>query len=277
MTRPPARAAGAAFLASALASLGLTIVYWRGGQPQLEGVLLAVALGGIAVGLIVAAKEMMPGGRYVEDREPHESGTTQRALAAAAFERGEEQVARRTFIGRMLATALGALGIAALFPIRSLGSRPGRDLFRTSWRPGARLVTRDGRLVSRSDLNVDGILTVFPEGATDRADSQVVLLRLESGTLEPVAGREDWSPEGFIAFSKVCTHAGCPVGLYERTTNQLFCPCHQSIFDVLDGAKPTAGPATRALPQLPLEIDELGYLHAGDDFSEPIGPGFWDM
>jgi ubiquinol-cytochrome c reductase iron-sulfur subunit len=277
MTRPPARAAGAAFAASALASLGLTVVYWRGGHPQIEGVLLAVALGGIAVGLIVSAKELMPGGRYVEEREPHESGSAQRALAAAALERGEEQVARRTFIGRMLATAVGALGIAALFPIRSLGSRPGRDLFRTSWRPGARLVTRDGRPVSTSELSVDGILTVFPEGATDRADSQVVLVRLEPDMIEPIPGREDWSPEGFIAFSKVCTHAGCPVGLYEPTSNQLFCPCHQSIFDVLDGARPTAGPATRALPQLPLEIDELGYLRATNDFSEQVGPGFWDM
>jgi ubiquinol-cytochrome c reductase iron-sulfur subunit len=272
-----AGAAGIAFGSSALASLGLTVVYWVGGQPQLEGMLLAVALGGIAVGLIVAAKELMPEGRYVEDRVPHPSPPAQRTAAAAAMERGEQQVARRGFIAKSLAAALGALGIAALFPIRSLGSRPGRSLFRTSWHPGARLVTPDGSPVTVGDVEVNGILTVFPEGATDRADSQAVLIRLEPGTYSAPPGREDWAPDGFIAYSKVCTHAGCPVGLYEPNSNQLFCPCHQSVFDVLDSATPTAGSATRALPQLPLEVDELGYLHSRDDFSEPVGPGFWDV
>jgi ubiquinol-cytochrome c reductase iron-sulfur subunit len=276
MTRPPARAAGVAFAASAVASIGLTVVYWRGGQPQLEGVLLAIALGGIAMGLIVAARDLMPRGRYVEERGLHGSAATQRDLAAEALESGEQQIARRTFIGRMLGVALGALGIAALFPVRSLGSRPGRELFRTSWHAGARLVTSDGRPVTTEDLSVGGIVTVFPEGATDQADSQVVLIRLDPSA-RVSAGREDWSPEGFIAYSKVCTHAGCPVGLYEPTSNELFCPCHQSAFAVLAGARPTAGPATRALPQLPLEIDEAGNLVAADDFSEPVGPGFWDM
>jgi ubiquinol-cytochrome c reductase iron-sulfur subunit len=272
-----AGAAGLGFGSSALASLGLTVLYWVGGQPQLEGVLLAVALGGIAVGLIVAAKELMPAGGYVEERVPHPSTPTQRGVAAAAIERGEQQVARRGFITKMLAAALGTLGIAALFPIRSLGSRPGRSLFMTSWHPGARLVTPDGSPVKVDDVDVNGILTVFPEGATDRADSQAVLIRLEPGRYSAPPGREDWAPDGFIAYSKVCTHAGCPVGLYEPNSNQLFCPCHQSVFDVLDSAAPTAGPATRALPQLPLEVDELGYLHSRDDFSEPVGPGFWDL
>lgn len=272
-----AEAAGLALGSSALASLGLTVVYWVGGQPQVEGVLLAVALGGIAVGLIVAAKELMPGGGYVEDRAPHPSTPAQRTAAAAAMVRGEQQVARRGFVAKMLAAAFGTLGIAALFPIRSLGSRPGRALFRTSWHPGARVVTPDGRPVKVDDVDVRGILTIFPEGATERADSQAVLIRLEPGVYSAPPGREDWAPDGFIAYSKVCTHAGCPVGLYEPNSNQLFCPCHQSIFDVLDGARPTAGPATRALPQLPLEVDELGYLHSSDDFSEPVGPGFWDV
>lgn len=272
-----AATAGFALAMSAFASLGLTIVYWFGGQPQLEGVLLAVALGGIAVGLIVAAKALMPKGRYVEDRIPHESTVASRAITEADFERGEREVGRRGFIAKMLAASLGALGLAALFPIRSLGTRPGRALFRTSWHRGARLVTHEGRPVHIDDLEINGILTVFPEGATEEADSQVVLIRLDPDDYEAPEGREDWAPEGFIAYSKVCTHAGCPVGLYEPTTNELFCPCHQSSFDVLEGAVPTAGPATRALPQLPLEIDGLGYLHSTDDFPEPVGPGFWDV
>ena len=79
-----------------------------------------------------------------------------------------------------------------------------------------------------------------------------------------------------VAYSKVCPHAGCPVGLYEPDTHRLYCPCHQSVFDVLDAAEPKSGPATRPLPQLPLAVDADGYLVARSDYTEPIGPGFWN-
>ncbi|MGH2811076.1 MAG: ubiquinol-cytochrome c reductase iron-sulfur subunit, partial [Actinomycetota bacterium] len=85
-----------------------------------------------------------------------------------------------------------------------------------------------------------------------------------------------WSQDGFVGFSKICTHAGCPVGLYQAESKELFCPCHQSTFAVLEGAKPTEGPATRPLPQLPVGIDGEGFLVAGGDFEEPVGPGFWN-
>ena len=107
-------------------------------------------------------------------------------------------------------------------------------------------------------------------------DAQTVLVRVGDGTLAPRPGRESWSPEGLLAFSKVCTHAGCPVGLYQADTHQLLCPCHQSAFDVLDRARPTFGPATRALPQLPLVVDDEGYVRAQSDFHEPVGPAYWD-
>jgi ubiquinol-cytochrome c reductase iron-sulfur subunit len=119
-------------------------------------------------------------------------------------------------------------------------------------------------------------LTVFPEGHTGSADSQTVLIRVDTSTLQPLPGRESWSPDGYLAYSKICTHAGCPVGLYEQSSNSLFCPCHQSVFDVLEGAKPIAGPATRPLPQLPLEIGADGFLRAQGDYIEPVGPGFWN-
>jgi ubiquinol-cytochrome c reductase iron-sulfur subunit len=102
-----------------------------------------------------------------------------------------------------------------------------------------------------------------------------VLIR-PSGTLRPRPGREGWTPDGLVAYSKLCTHVGCPVGLYQAQEHLLLCPCHQSTFDVLDGARPVFGPATRSLPQLPLEVDEEGYLYAGGDFSGPTGAGFWD-
>jgi ubiquinol-cytochrome c reductase iron-sulfur subunit len=131
--------------------------------------------------------------------------------------------------------------------------------------------------VTAGDLRVGGVLTVFPEGHPQAADSQAILIRMEPGQLVVQPGREAWSPDGYVAYSKVCTHAGCPVGLYEQATGQLFCPCHQSVFDAKDGARPTAGPATRPLPQLPLAIDPQGFLTAGGEFPEPVGPGFWNL
>jgi ubiquinol-cytochrome c reductase iron-sulfur subunit len=116
---------------------------------------------------------------------------------------------------------------------------------------------------------------VFPENHTDAADSQTLLIRLSPTEYEGEPGREDWAPAGHVAYSKICPHAGCPVGLYQPETRELFCPCHQSVFQVLQGARPTGGPATRALPQLPLDVDDDGYIVARGDFPEPVGPGFW--
>lgn len=261
------------FCASAVASVSLAIVYALGGQPQLEGALLGLSLGGLAVGLIMLGRNLLPSGHFVEERKPLPPGSEERPEAAAALAGGATEIGRRKFLTAALGGALGALGIAALFPIRSLGTRPGRSLFVTRWEDGVRVVTGDGLPVRADDLPVNGFVTVFPGGHPDAADSQTVLIRLPEGLAAP--GPDDWSVEGIVAFSKICTHAGCPVGLYQVDTQELFCPCHQSVFSVPDGAIPTAGPATRALPQLPLAVDEAGYLVAGGDFSEPVGPGFW--
>jgi ubiquinol-cytochrome c reductase iron-sulfur subunit len=262
----------ASFGLSALASIGLTIVYIAGGQVQIEGILLGVALGGLAAGLILWAKQMMPGGHYVQERHETLGLPEEQEETAESLEGG---LKRRSFLAKMLAGALTALGVAALFPIRSLGTRPGRALYQTEWAEGARLVTVDNAPISVGDLEVGGVLTVFPEGFTRTADSQTLLIRLAEEEYTPMEGREDWAPLGFVAFSKVCTHAGCPVGLYQPSNHELFCPCHQSVFDVLNAAVPTDGPATRPLPQLPLAVDEDGFLIAQSDYLEPIGPGFW--
>ncbi len=274
--RDPGRTIAGSLGISALASLALAVVYLFGGQPQLEGVLLGVALGGLAVGLVLWGKELMPGGRHVQERDivPHQ--TKARPEAEQSFEEGAVPIERRRFLARLLGAAFGALGLAALFPIRSLGERPGNVLFHTAWTPGARLVRPGGLPVRPEQLAVNGVLTVFPEDHTDAADSQTLLIRLPPGEYDPPPGREDWAPGGFVAFSKICTHAGCPVGLYQTDSKELFCPCHQSVFAVLQGAEPTQGPATRPLPQLPLEIDDEGYLVAQGDFPEPVGPGFWN-
>ena len=265
-----------ALLVSTAAAIGLTIVYASGGQPQLEGALLATSLGGIAVALGWWAKHQMPGADVVEARHPLASSPEERAAFAADFEAGERPIARRRLLVGLLGTAGAALGVAALFPIRSLGPRPGRSLRTTGFTPGVRLVGDDGAPLHVDAVQYDGVLTVFPEGAVGRADSQTLLLRLPAGVDRPRAGREGWSVQGCVAYSKVCTHAGCPVGLYNTDTRELLCPCHQSLFDVTDGARPVFGPATRSLPQLPLALDADGFLVAQSDYPEPIGPGYWD-
>ena len=164
----------------------------------------------------------------------------------------------------------------AIFPIRSLGRAPGASLFRTEWRKGSRVVDVDGNVVTRSTLEVDSFTTVFPEHAVGSADSQAVLIRVPLGALKLPPDRLAEAPEGYVAYSKICTHAGCALGLYLAAVQQLRCPCHQSTFDVLDGARPIFGPATRSLPQLPLMVVENGVLAARSDFTEPVGPGYWN-
>lgn len=265
-----------ALAVSILGGLGLAVVYILGGQPQVEGALLGLALGGLGAGLILWGRRLLPHDDMVEAREPLGSPEADREAVGEAAEAGAEDLGRRRFLTRLLLGALGALGLAALFPIRSLGPSPGRSLFVTGWRRGTRLVDEDGTAVRSDRLVVGSVITVYPEGAVGSADSQTVLVRVDPADLRLPEARMAWAPEGYVGYSKVCTHAGCPVGLYRADTHSLLCPCHQSTFDVLDGASPTFGPAARSLPQLPLEIDSEGFLRALGDFPEPVGPGFWD-
>lgn len=272
----PARLAGGALLLSVVASLALAVVYIAGGEPQLEGPMLAVALGGIGAALILWGKKILPD---TEEQEPRHLPSAEGEVEAAqeAVEEGGEELARRRFLIRLLAAAGGALGVALVFPIRSLGPSPGRSLLETAWRAGVRVVTEDGHAVRLDAIEEGSIATVFPEDAVGSRDAQAVLVRVSADALRLPTNRETWAPSGNVCYSKVCTHAGCPVGLYVQTENALRCPCHQSQFNVLNGAEPIGGPAVRPLPQLPLEVDDEGYLVAGGGFSEPVGPSFWNM
>ena len=278
MNRPD-RVVALCFVLAIGAALGLFLVYVRGGNPQAEGTLLAVALGGVGVGLMMWAKRLMSG----IHEETHSRRTTQPATeeqlqdASHAVEQGVVEIRRRRFLSRLLLGAAGALGLAALIPIRSLGRAPtSSSLFRTRWTSGARLVTIDGTPVTSSTLEVNSFTTVFPEGFAGSADSQTVLIRVPPDLLNLPSDRLAGAPDGLVAYSKVCTHAGCPLGLYLAETHELRCPCHQSTFNVLDGANPVYGPAPRPLPQLPIEIGDDGALRATGDFSGPVGPSFWE-
>jgi quinol---cytochrome c reductase iron-sulfur subunit len=272
----PASVVALCFALSIVAGVSVLVVYALGGQTQLEGTLLGLALGGVGAGLIVWGRDVLPHREITEPRHLR-SSELERERMDATLEEGEEQIGRRSALVRLLLAAGGALGLAALFPIRSLGPSPGDTLSRTPWRSGMRLVTETGDPVNANDLTIDSFVSVFPEGYVGSADGQAVLVRVDPSQLRLPSDLSPGAPQGFVAYSKVCTHAGCPVGLYLASTHQLRCPCHQSTFDVLNGAEPVYGPAPRPLPQLPLAIDPDGTIRATGDFSAPIGASFWGM
>ena len=274
--RQAEKAIATSFVVATVAGLGLAVTYALGGQTQVEGVLLFLCLCGLGYGITLWGRNLMPQGPFEQQRENLIGSEEDRDAFEESFERGEEAFTRRKTLLVLLAGGFGALGAALVFPIRSLGPSPGNSLKQTAWRPGSRLVTPDGKLVGVGDLEVGGVYTVFPEGSIGVDDSQTLLLRVSDQPVTTRPGREDWSPAGYLAFSKLCTHAGCPVGLYEHDRKQMLCPCHQSTFAVLEGCRPVFGPATRSLPQLALRVGPDGILQAQADYDEPVGPGFWD-
>lgn len=269
------RIVSVAFGVSMVASIGLVAVYVSGGQAQAEGALLGTALGGLGVGLAVWSVSLLPSRTESEDRE-------QLSSDEAVVDRAEDdlhpsEITRRKALVRLMVGAGGTLAGALAIPALSLGPRPGQDLFSTAWTPGARLVDPDGGPLRPGDLVLDSVTTVYPEGHVGSPDAQTLLIKVDVQDLEMPEDRVAWAPEGCIGYSKICTHAGCPVGLYRAKAHELLCPCHQSTFDVLRGCDVTFGPADRPLPQLPIGVDEEGFLIALDDFTEPVGPGFWNM
>ena len=270
----PERVVAVSFTLSALASIGLAVLYAAGGEPQMEGTLLGIALGGLGLGVVVWATKLLHEDEVIEERALLSSASA-RGAAEDALE--DDEVTRRSLLIRLLLGAGGSLAAALAIPALSLGPRPGQSLFKTRWVAGTRLVDVDGNPVRAEMVRAGAVQTVFPEGEVGSADAQTLLLRVDPASLELPEGREEWAPEGVIGFSKICTHAGCPVGLYRAESHELLCPCHQSTFDVLKGAEPNFGPADRPLPQLPIEIDDEGFLVAKGDFSEPVGPGFWNL
>jgi ubiquinol-cytochrome c reductase iron-sulfur subunit len=277
----PDRAQAAAALAMVvgiLGALGFGITYWVSNNSQWLAATLGIGMLGLGAGITAWGKYLMPQGPFVEERHAFRSTEVEvEALTAAVVERGGMVVKRRKMLGGLFATGAAALGVVLIFPLRSLGPKPGNTLFETNWKKGKKLVTVDGRQVKVEDLVVGGVLTVFPQGFEGSSPDQVILIRL-ANSLAPLEapGRTDWGVAGYVAYSKMCTHLGCPVGLYQHQTEQLVCPCHQSIFNVTAGAVPEFGPAPRPLPQLPITADLDGYLRATGGFNQAVGPGFWE-
>jgi len=276
------------FIVGMVCFVGFIVAYWQNLAYWTYGAFLGGGMAALGVGLVAWGKYLMPRGPFVEDRHPLASSADERsALAAALVERGGGTVKRRKVLGALLGGGLGLSGLAILVPfVRSLGPLPGDTLAQTDWKAGLHLVDINGRRIHRDDLALNGALTVYPEGFehTDNgtAVDQTMLIALPQGQNMPRPGRAGWTVDGtytgvtLIAYSKLCTHLGCPVGLYETKLQALVCPCHQSMFNVLDGAEPTFGPAPRPLPQLPIATDAEGYLIAQAGYDQPVGPGYWE-
>jgi ubiquinol-cytochrome c reductase iron-sulfur subunit len=266
----------ALFGLTALIGLALLLVYVFGGQTQIEGVLLGIALASLGAGVVLWAQDLMDTPIVVEERHSAASSPAEAADFQAALTE-EAGFSRRRLLVGMLLTAFAGLGAALAVPVLSLGPAPGAEQFSTSWRAGKRLVRADGSPVRADDLAIDSLVTVFPDDAIGSADSQALLIRVPPDVLRLDPARAAGAPDGFVVYSKICTHAGCPVGLYRANERRLICPCHQSTFDVPTGATPVFGPAGRPLPQLPIRREADGTFTAQGDFSEPVGPSFWNV
>ncbi len=268
----------AAFVVGTIAAIGFAAVYVQSGNTQALGILLFLMMAGVGVGLIVWAQRFMtPPEPEVEPRGQLESTEEDIDAFKADFDVGEYELERRGMLTKLLGLSAGAVGVAAIFPLKSLGPSAKESFQETPWANGTRVVDEQGRPIQANTVNTDGVLTVFPEGDVGDEFAQTLLIGLRPGQLVPVPGRETWTPNNIAAFSKVCTHVGCPVGLFEASTGQLLCPCHQSTFDVYQACEPVFGPAATPLPQLPLGIDQNGFLVALGDFSSPPGPAYWDQ
>ncbi len=251
---------------------------------QLLGICLGMCLLFIGAALTVVAKRLVVTEELEEDY-PGEHPHQQEEIAAIVHESGSRITRKRLLMTAGVATG-GALGAAALTPLISIG--PIWDtgpLDRTPWRSGVRLVDDKGKPLRESDIEQQTFYTAFPEGADpEELGSPLVVIRVDPSTLKLPPARRSWAPGGILAFSKICTHAGCAVALYRKPTfplvepsPALVCPCHYSTFDPFTGGTVIYGPAGRPLPQLPLMIDPSGYVRAAGNFSARIGPSWWNV
>jgi ubiquinol-cytochrome c reductase iron-sulfur subunit len=238
--------AGLSFAAAFCSGVGFLFIYWTGGGNQALGGCLAGFFGLLAIGLVIHAHLLAVHKEASEPREDLESSPEERTAAAEAFRSGGFELQRRGMLKWVAGIGLGALGVMFVSLLRSVMSNPFQDLYTGVWKPGQRLMTRDGKPVRADDLSPGNTTIVFPQDSIGSEKAQTVLIRVDPRLLELPSDRADWAPLGYLAYSRVCTHAGCPVGMYEKTAHLLMCPCHQSTFAVLRAAQPTGGPAARA-------------------------------
>jgi ubiquinol-cytochrome c reductase iron-sulfur subunit len=270
----------AALLCASLSAVGFVVFYVTLPDNHLLGLTLGLAFAFVAVAAIVAGKRLVPQDKA--DEEYHEFGEpdVQREVVEDA-KAGADGISRRTLIAGATATAGLTLGAALAIPVSSLGPNVGDQVSATPWRRGRRLVKENDDPLRLDEVVSGTFFPAYPEGADRRLlGSPVILVRVPEERLELPVDRRRAAPEGVIAFSKICTHAGCAVSMYRHPKfdaagepeDALVCPCHYSTFDPARGGLVVFGPAGRPLPQLPLEVDADGVLVAGGNFFDHVGP-----
>jgi ubiquinol-cytochrome c reductase iron-sulfur subunit len=291
-------AAGVCFL---VAYIGLEVGTNHGGNAVVAalrsnyalGSSLGLALLALGTGSMIWVRHLTPNIEIEEHRHVLKSEPEDRAAFKKDFSTGAAitGITKRPLLRRTMLIATAPLALAPLWLLRDLGPLPGTSLRHTVWKAGTRAVTLGGlRPLTAADMGSPGsMITVIPEGYQDDDDALakagVILIKFAPGELNVPTifdGKTqlygmNWTVDNtIVAYSKICTHVGCPVALYEQTTHHILCPCHQSTFDASDGARVVFGPAARALPQLPLGTNADGFLVALSDFTQPVGPSFWE-
>jgi ubiquinol-cytochrome c reductase iron-sulfur subunit len=285
------RTVAACFIIAMLAGIGFIAAYIGLEVHSVDAVLrsnlalgttLSVAFLGLAFGATIWVRHLMPDVEITEARKPLASSAADRAAFAETFAEGADasQFVKRPLLRRTLIAATLPLAVAPVVLLRDMGPLPGTSLRHTVWRKGTRLIQDVTNMPIRPGEPFPGsMITVIPEGYQDDDDAlakaATIIIKLDPGELQPPTVL-NWTVEGIVAYSKICTHVGCPVSLYEQTTHHILCPCHQSTFNAPKGAEVIFGPAARPLPQLPITTNAEGYLVAMSDFHEPVGPSFWE-
>ncbi|MGV8978725.1 MAG: Rieske 2Fe-2S domain-containing protein [Cellulomonas sp.] len=286
------------FTISILGTIGFIVAYFAAPPGQtvesmrtsnlLLGLGLFFALGGIGTAAIHWAKSLMNDHEMSEERHPQRSSDETRAAAVRVLADGaaDSGIGRRGVLKGALVSALALFPLTIVLPlIGDVGEDWDVSKFKhTWWKKGTKLAKDpSGEPIKAADVTIGSVFHVIPADLDkaehpldEKAKAVVLVVRLDPRDLKEADDRKGWSYDGIVAYSKICTHVGCPVALYEQQTHHLLCPCHQSTFDVADGAKVVFGPAKRPLPQLPIAVDTEGYLVAQSDFHEPVGPSFWE-
>jgi len=273
------------------------------GEVGASNLALGLTFGGaiffIGAGAIQWAKKLMPDVEVVQERHDMTSPKADSELAAATYERGKEEsgFARYPIIRRTLLGAMALFPIPLVVMLRDLwqtppGANPVEILSTTAWHDGLRIVPDTGDTTGEGvegilpvEIPVGGLVSALPidimeiqeeeHNLNARGKAAIILVRMDPSEIRSQQG-QGWDYQGILAYSKICTHVGCPIALYEHRTHHLLCPCHQSTFDLADSGNVIFGPAARRMPQLPIGVDEEGFLVAKSDFQEPVGPSFWE-
>ncbi|GAA2491430.1 ubiquinol-cytochrome c reductase iron-sulfur subunit [Streptomyces gobitricini] len=250
------------------------------------GLTLGIALFCIGAGAVHWARTLMSDEEMADDRHAIEATPDVKAKVMADFGDGarESAIGRRPLIRNTMFGALAMVPLSGVVLLRELGPLPEKKLFHTGWSRGKQLINMNTNEPLRpEDVAVGSLTFAKPEGLEESdhdfnnkiAKDALMIVRIQPEDIKDKRELE-WSHEGIVAFSKICTHVGCPISLYEQQTHHVLCPCHQSTFDLSDGARVIFGPAGHALPQLRIGVNDEGFLEALGDFAEPVGPAFWE-